>query len=297
MDVDCGPGLADGVVFGDGDEDFLAYCADEPPDHPTTPDVVAPRPIPLDAEAAVEKAAVDEAVEVELLELSWEGFLLAHGVTWDGDEELWEPFRHWFAHHAAAQGFQAQATTFLHAMDRQPDRVRAFARYGIPVARPVEAPAQEPDPARCPYDLAAWTGYLGGRGATWDGGDASWPDFRTGFLAGAESLGLAIPATAFVEYVDSQPDRVTVFRQYGLLPPAPARRPSPRPRADAATAVPQDIPAGTPTETGATIRTATAAVPSPRSGKKAADRKPAVRNVSGTVKPPRARSSSRRTAA
>lgn len=70
------------------------------------------------------------------------------------------------------------------------------------------------------YDEASWYAFLQENGARWDGTDAAWDQFVPWFCYEAEQQGLASPATAFVEYAASQPDKVAVFAQYGIQIPA-----------------------------------------------------------------------------
>lgn len=80
--------------------------------------------------------------------------------------------------------------------------------------------AQEPSGE---YDEAEWNAFLAERGPYWNGDDAAWPEFRTWFGYEAEQAGLGVPATAFVSYAESQPDRRAVFTEYGIAMPTSAR--------------------------------------------------------------------------
>ncbi len=288
MDVACKVGVAREVFFGDGDAEFLAYCAADG-GVPAVVDVPAqPEPSTVD-DLTVDFPVVDKVSVAPTVVDSWEAFLVRYGCGWSGDDDLWTPFRHWFAHHAVAHGYGDRAAAFLDSMDHQPDRVTAFAWHGVPVTRPVVVPRQAVDLTRCPYDLAAWVAFLGERAATWDGSDDSWPAFREAFLLAADGLLLTIPASAFVDYVDSQPDRLTVFGRYGLLPAAEATEAADPVQPAEPTTVAAD-------RTDKTDKAETTEVAETMAARPVAKRR-AVRAVSATAKRPRVRSSTRRTAA
>lgn len=77
--------------------------------------------------------------------------------------------------------------------------------------------AQQPDgPA---YDEAAWQGYLARNGASWDGQQASWSQFKDWFLYYAAEAGVTRPATDLMNYLDAQaaPDRIATLARYGVI--------------------------------------------------------------------------------
>ncbi len=69
-------------------------------------------------------------------ESEWQSFLSENGPLWLGTEETWQPWRDWFAHAAAERGLSEPATGFLTWLDTQPDKVAAFASYGITITPP-----------------------------------------------------------------------------------------------------------------------------------------------------------------
>lgn len=77
---------------------------------------------------------------------------------------------------------------------------------------------QEQAPAESAYDEQAWQAFLTEKGPAWDGTEQSWAQFSQWFLYYAGERGLTEPATALVEYLNSQPaaERITTFAQYGV---------------------------------------------------------------------------------
>jgi hypothetical protein len=73
------------------------------------------------------------------------------------------------------------------------------------------------------YDEAAWQRYLVENGTNWNGDEASWKQFKDWFLYYAGEKGFTEPATALLNYLDSQPatDRITTLAQYGVTITAP----------------------------------------------------------------------------
>jgi len=249
----------EGMLLGDGDEDFLAYCASGG--------------------------------------LDWHAFLVEHGRSWNGSDDLWPTFRLWFTYHAEARSFAAPAAEFLAYVETRPDRIAAFAEHGMAIDPP--RPVAEVDPAVCPYDEEAWVAFLTEHGPAWDGTDAGWPTFTQAFLRLAAECGLDIPSTAFVEYVAARPDKRTVFGQYEIpVPPAaeakavveaPAAAPAELAAEPAAELAAESVePAETTTELAAEVAEPPTELPTKTRTKA---------KVSGAARRPRARSSTRRTAA
>jgi hypothetical protein len=72
-------------------------------------------------------------------ESEWQAFLAENGPMWAGTEETWPGWREWFAYTAAERGLGEPATGFLTWLDAQPDKVAAFATYGVVIAAPDDA--------------------------------------------------------------------------------------------------------------------------------------------------------------
>lgn len=79
------------------------------------------------------------------------------------------------------------------------------------------------DEAPAGYDETAWQQYLVENGTNWNGDEASWKQFKDWFLYYAGDKGFTEPATALLNYLDSQPaaDRITTLAQYGVTIKAP----------------------------------------------------------------------------
>lgn len=118
--------------------------------------VLADMPSPLDVLAEACRYGPDElTARYELLLARarvWNEFLVVNGPAWDGTEQQWPTFRDWFGHHAAQAGVGDAAAVFLRYVERGPDKIAAFAHYGVVIQ---QAPAQEPDDGFAEGDLAA----------------------------------------------------------------------------------------------------------------------------------------------
>jgi hypothetical protein len=66
------------------------------------------------------------------------------------------------------------------------------------------------------YDENAWNAFLVEYGGYWNGEDDTWDQFVEWFRYHAEDQGLGSPATAFIEYVADESDKVAVFARYGV---------------------------------------------------------------------------------
>jgi hypothetical protein len=80
-----------------------------------------------------------------------------------------------------------------------------------------------PPPANTPtYDPAAWNAFLATNGTRWNGAEADWSTFRTWFAYTAGQQGLAQPATAFLDHVETTADKIAAFAAYGVTIARPA---------------------------------------------------------------------------
>lgn len=64
---------------------------------------------------------------------AWHAFLSEYGNGWNGDEDSWPTFRTWFLYHAehGTQNLLEPATSFVADIEQRPDKVTAFAAYGL----------------------------------------------------------------------------------------------------------------------------------------------------------------------
>lgn len=77
---------------------------------------------------------------------TWNAFLVENGPRWDGTEEQWETFVNWFVYQAGESRVATAAQGFIDYVAAQPDKVAAFAAYGVTIAAPA-APEQAELPA------------------------------------------------------------------------------------------------------------------------------------------------------
>jgi hypothetical protein len=93
---------------------------------------------------AVTQRAEETQQDTAYDEADWNAFLAENGPLWAGTEDTWSPWREWFAYTATERGLTEPATAFLTWLDTQPDKVAAFAAYGV-VITPPEEPSVEPE--------------------------------------------------------------------------------------------------------------------------------------------------------
>jgi peptidoglycan hydrolase-like protein with peptidoglycan-binding domain len=109
---------------------------------------------------------------------AWTAFLNENGPRWNGDNTVWGQFRDWFAYVAGQQGLADPAEAFLTYVEGQPEKIAAFAAYGITIAPATDTgnagddagagaaadPSQAPDvstfPETRPGDSGEWVAYL-----------------------------------------------------------------------------------------------------------------------------------------
>jgi hypothetical protein len=197
------------VFFGDGDQEFL--------------------------EALEQQWSEFADTEVDLpanpAGVTWEAFILEYGSGWNGHDEHWPLFKHWFLHYADECELGQQARRFLRRVNSRKDKIAAFAEQGVIIERP---PAPE-DPVLA-YDEREWARFQLECGSAWDGTERSWPAFREWFLRCATEQDVGVPAIAFIDYVEAQPDKPAVFELYEI--PIMGRagslaQPPPKPRQQA----------------------------------------------------------------
>lgn len=70
---------------------------------------------------------------------AWSTFLAENGPRWNGDDAAWDQFRTWFVYQADQQGLADPANGFLTYVEGQPDKIAAFAAYGVTIAAPAHA--------------------------------------------------------------------------------------------------------------------------------------------------------------
>jgi hypothetical protein len=199
------------VFFGDGDQEFL---------------VALEREWAQFAETEVELPPANPAG------ITWEAFLLEYGPAWNGYDEHWPLFKHWFLHYADECELGAAARRFLKRANSRKDKIAAFAEHGVTIERP-PAP-EDPGPS---YDEREWARFQVECGSAWDGTERTWPAFREWFLRCATQQDVGVPAIAFIDYVETQPDKVTVFELYEIPiagpQPGSLTQPPPKPRQQA----------------------------------------------------------------
>ncbi|HEX5406129.1 MAG TPA: hypothetical protein VFX16_27960 [Pseudonocardiaceae bacterium] len=90
------------------------------------------------AEPAPTQVVQQQAAVAQYDESAWNRFLTEDGARWDGTVESWAAFRQWFEYYANAGGFQSPATGLLNYLEPMsaPDRVAAFAQYGVTIRPP-----------------------------------------------------------------------------------------------------------------------------------------------------------------
>ena len=155
---------------------------------------------------------------------------------WDGTPESWPAFRRQVTELIAQQsGGRADMAAAVDGLFTEldgagADRFAALARYGITATRPdVAAPA---DPQAAAYDRDAifpWViGLANSLVGTWDGTEATWPDFRAAVTALVEAQAggradlLAAAAGFFAEVDAGGADRVATLQAFGIEAGYPA---------------------------------------------------------------------------
>lgn len=117
------------------------------------PDWITAQHLELFAEAETEPVGEDYDEKV------WFAFLAENGTAWNGDEANWTAFTEWFVHEAAQAGLGTPAHEFVTYVMGKPDRIAAFAEFGLTVGAPAEEQAGS-FPALSEGDSGEWVAYL-----------------------------------------------------------------------------------------------------------------------------------------
>lgn len=75
---------------------------------------------------------------------AWNAYLAANGPAWDGTEDTWTQFTDWFLYHGAEAGVGQSAQAFIDYVAAEPDKLAAFAAYGVHLAGPEAITAAAP---------------------------------------------------------------------------------------------------------------------------------------------------------
>lgn len=143
-------------------EDFVAYLNDQPSDPLDTvrklcengPDWITAQHVELFTPAETAGDDYDEKV--------WFAFLAEKGLAWNGDEANWAAFVEWFGYEATQAGLGTPAHEFVEYVTGKPDRIAAFAEFGLTVGAPAEEQTADAGsfPALSEGDSGEWVAYL-----------------------------------------------------------------------------------------------------------------------------------------
>jgi hypothetical protein len=156
---------------------------------------------------------------------------------------------------AGSSGLDWAAEALIAYLEHEPDPTAIFRELGDPecTAECISAAVQNGDaaapayaghpdagdaadgaaPPAAEYSDAAWGDYLGSIQGGWDGGEATWDEFRGRLLQGAPA-GLHDAAQALVTHAESSGDKAAALAPYGLVLPSAADAAPPPAETDAA---------------------------------------------------------------
>jgi hypothetical protein len=102
-------------------------------------------------------------------ESTWYSFLAENAVRWDGTEPSWEHFKTWFVYEAHQRGVAAPATSFTAYVEGQPNKVAAFAEYGVTIAGAAATTGGAAPTAQAAgqHDVAAFPALTSGDSGEW----------------------------------------------------------------------------------------------------------------------------------
>lgn len=151
-------------------------------------------------------------------EASWARYLAENAPAWDGVEDSWQGFTEWFIYYAEEAGVAGSAKEFCDYVGASDDKIAVLAAYGVTIAPAAPQGVDGPPGSGGPggEDVGTWTEFLGSNGPRWDGANGSWAEFGEWFAYYADQAGVPQSAVAFLNYVDSAPDRRGAFAEYGI---------------------------------------------------------------------------------
>jgi hypothetical protein len=165
----------------------------------------------------MDQRVIDAVSATPLSAATASGWYYALCAAYDTNSAEWDGFAGELRQQAASAGFGSEvADEFVeHLGTRSGDpleTVREMYQYG-----PDQLAALHQQDTDDSYDPEAWLRFLSEYGAAWHGDEASWSAFTEWFHYEAGQVGLGTPAYEFVTYVESQPDKIVAFAQYGII--------------------------------------------------------------------------------
>lgn len=164
--------------------------------------------------------------------IAYEVATLEPDTTWDEAAERLRTI-------AGSSGLDWAAEALIAHLEQEPDPTAILRELGDPEAAvecvsaavqnagddapadPGYADAGDPAGPAGEFSDAAWADYLAGMQGGWDGGAATWTDFRNRFVSDAPP-GLQDAAEAVVAQAEADGDKAATLTPYGLVAPSSA---------------------------------------------------------------------------